>query len=253
MTRIVSGGTLAVCSLFGIIGTAAGAQQVDTVRVGSPALRAASLPLGTIAMESFRRADGVDTPISTTLRRITASTRAGEQLYTIHTTHTSIDGDTTEGMIVVRARDFALVHQRVKATRDSAAVTANAGHLTGWVVLPDEPLRLLDQRLERPVFPIEGQIPWLFPLLPLADGYAATIAHFSPWEGGEEWTTIRVIGSERRESGGVAHDCWRVDGGELFPGFRATYWVDKQTRRLVEGEARGADPEPVFWSRVRAQ
>jgi hypothetical protein len=161
------------------------------------------------------------------------------------------DGDTTVGSIVMRATDYALLHHRVKAANDSAAVTANAGHLTGWVALPNEPIQLIDQPLAHPVFPIEGQMPWLFPLLPLAQGYSAAIPHFSMWQRGEQWKTIAVVGSDLVEHGGRLRDCWRVDGGELFPGYRITYWVEKSTRRIVEGVAKGADAGPEYWARAR--
>lgn len=230
---------------------AVAAQHVDTVRVGNPALRDARLQPGTYTIESFRRADGHDTPISTTRQAITRDRQADVDVYVIHTTHASAGGDTTIGVIVARASNYALLHHRVKAARDSAAVAVTNGHVTGWVVLPGEPTRLIDQRLERPVFPIEGQIPWLFPLLPLAEGYAAAVPHYSQWEGREEWSTIRVVGAERLTQDGRELDCWKVDGGELFPGYRVTYWVEKSTRRVVQGVARGAEAGPEFWSRMR--
>jgi hypothetical protein len=148
-------------------------------------------------------------------------------MYTIHTTHVSAEGDTTIGVIVARAHDYALLHHRVKAENDSAAIAVSAKYVTGWVVLPDEPIELIDQQLNGSVFPIEGQIPWLFPLLPLADGYSAAVPHYSQWAGSEEWSMIRVVGSERVILNGHERDCWKVDGGELFPGYGVTYWVEK--------------------------
>jgi hypothetical protein len=235
--------------LLGGVATTLRAQQIDTVRVGSVALRDARLPVGTYAIESFRRVDGVDTPTSTTTQRITRSRQRDEEIYVIQTRHVAA-GDTTRSSIVMRAADFSLLHHRVKAAQDSAAVTANVGNLTGWVVLPDEPIRLLDLHLDHPVFPIEGQMPWLFPLLPLEEGYAAAIPHFSEWQGGEEWTTIRVVGSELLEHSGNMLDCWKVDAGELFPGFRITHWVDKSTRHIVQSLARGPEGGPEFWARA---
>jgi hypothetical protein len=227
------------------------AQHVDTVRVGSVVLRDGRLQTGTYTIESLRRVDGRDTPISTTTQAITRDRQGDVDVYLIRTTHASSEGDTTIGVIVARATDLALLHHRVKAARDSAAVAVTNGYITGWVVLPEEPIRLIDQRWERPVFPIEGQIPWLFPLLPLAEGYMAVVPHYSQWEGREEWSTIRVVGAERLRQGGQELDCWRVDGGELFPGYRVTYWVDKNTRRVVQGVARGTEAGPEFWSRAR--
>lgn len=224
------------------------AQVIDTVRVGGPALRDAALEPGSYVIESFQREDGIDSPISTTRQTIRPDEIAGQRVWVIETVHAS--DDTTRSSIVVRAADFALRHHRVKATGDSAAVSATPGHLTGWVALPGEPVVLIDRVLEHPVFPVEGQIPWLFPLLPLEDGYAAAIPHFNEWRNEETWQTIRVLGLERIDVAGRARDCWKVDGGELFPGYGVTYWVDRETRRVVRGEARGAEGGPVYWSQL---
>jgi hypothetical protein len=161
-----------------------------------------------------------------------------------------MSNDTTRSSIVVRADDYALIHHRVKANRDSAAVSVSNTFLTGWVVLPDQPIALLDQNLSRPVFPVEGQIPWLFPLLPLEEGYAAALPYFSEWHGGEQWKTIRVTGSDSLRLGDVTFDCWVVDGGELFPGYEVTYWIDRATRRILQGVARGGEGRPEYWSRA---
>lgn len=241
--RLLVGCTLAV------VPTVA-AQQVDTVRVGSLAFSGVSLQTGMYSMESFRRADGQDTPISTTSQAISRDRQGDLDMYTIHTTHVSAEGDTTIGVIVARAHDYALLHHRVKAENDSAAIAVSAKYVTGWVVLPDEPIELIDQQLNGSVFPIEGQIPWLFPLLPLADGYSAAVPHYSQWAGGEEWSMIRVVGSERVILNGHERDCWKVDGGELFPGYGVTYWVEKGSRRVVQGVARGVEPGPEFWSKL---
>jgi hypothetical protein len=227
------------------------AQHIDTVRVGAAALRDVQLQPGTYTIESVRRADGRDTPINVTTQTITRERKSDIDVFVVHTTHAATGGDTTIGVIVARASDFALVHHRVKATGDSAAVAATDGYLTGWVVLPGELPRLIDQRLDRPVFAIEGQIPWLFPLLPLVEGYAAAVPHYSEWEGREQWSTIRVVGAERVTRNGQELDCWKVDGGELFPGYGVTYWVDKRTRRVVQGVARGTEAGPEFWSWLR--
>jgi hypothetical protein len=81
---------------------------------------------------------------------------------------------------------------------------------------------------------------------------AAAVPHFSMWQGGEQWKTITVVGSDQIEHGGRLRECWRVDGGELFPGHRSVYWVEKRTRRILRGVAHsGEQGEPEYWARAR--
>lgn len=241
-TRIAA---LAVPACFAAT-TALPAQGVDTVRVGSARLEAPTP--GTYVIENHRIADGVDSLTGTTRQTVRRGERDGVEVWIVEFEHVS--GDTTRSSMVSRADDFSLVHYRVKAPRDSAAVSAAAGFLTGWTVLPEQPARLLDRSLEHPVFPVEGQVPWLFPLLPLREGYAAAIPHFNPWRGGEAWAEIRVLSPETIDLHGRQVGCWKVDGGELFRGYRVTYWIDRETRRVVRGEARGEGDGPVYWSEL---
>jgi len=226
------------------------AQEVDTVYVGSPSLADAGLIPGTYVIENHRREGGVDAMTGTTRQTVRRAERGGIPVWVVEFEHVS--GDTTRSSMVSRADDFSLVHYQVRAPRDSAAVTAGDGHLTGWTVLPEQPAQLLDRELEEAVFPIEGQVPWLFPLLPLREGYAAAIPHFNPWSGGETWSEIRVLGPETIDVHGRPVACWKVDGGELFRGYRVTYWIDRETRRVVRGEARGEGEGPVYWSELAA-
>lgn len=228
---------------------AAEAQQVDTVRAGSASLAGAALEPGGYLLENYMQQDGVDQLMSTTSQVVRRDRVGSTDVWIIETEHMS--SDTSRTIIVVRADDFSLMHHRVVATQDSTASSSTGYHLTGWVALADQPVSLLDVPLNGPVFPVEGQIPWLFPLLPLADGYAAAIVHFSEWSGQEKWNRIRVVGSETIDIGGRSFDCWKIDGGELFPGYGVTYWVEQQTRRVVRGVARGQGDGPVYWSQVR--
>ncbi len=229
------------------------AQHVDTIRVGHPALRSASLPLGTDTVDGWILVDGERRPGSTTVRSITRRSTSDGPLFIIHTVHWAAGGDSGTTTMGVRAGDLSLVFHRVKARRDSAAVTATVHHLTGWVVLPNQPTLLIDRALERPVFPVEGQVPWLFPLLPLAEGYGARVPHFSQWEGHEVWATIAVQGSEVVTIDTRSFDCWVVDAGPLGPpGYRMTRWIDKRSRRVIQSALRGSGGGTEYWSRVRS-
>jgi hypothetical protein len=225
---------------------------IDTLRVGSPLLSGARLRDTTYLMESFKRTDGVDMLASTTQQTVRRGRQGDLDTYIIETLHVPVDGDTTRSSTVVRASDFALLHHKVKAHRDSTAATVNGMHLTGWVALPNQPVRLLDVALEAPVFPVEGQMPWLFPVAPLDSDYQVVIPHFSEWAGGIKWETFHVLGSEVLEFRGAQIECWKVDAGLLFPEYRATRWVDKKTRSLIKSVARGPKGKPEYWSRAQS-
>jgi len=227
----------------------AAAQLVDTVLVGSSVLRGASLPLGMETVESSSISEGNWTRISSTSRTISRGKEGDVDTYVIATTHVSSSGNTTTATIIVRAADFALIHHKVKARSDSTAMSANAHHLTGWVVLSGQPARLIDQTIDRPVFPIEGQMPWLLPLLPYQDRYAVAIPRFSPWFGGEVWGSVEVLGTEAIEYGGTVLECWKVDTGELGPpGYRSIRWIDKSSRRIIRTVLRGLPSQPEYWT-----
>jgi hypothetical protein len=228
------------------------AQVPDTVRVGSPLLAHAHPTLTSDTVDNYVVTAGTRSLAGTTVRTITRRDDPLEPVFEIRTAHWTVGGDTSHTTMVVRAGDLSLVFHRVKAPRDSAAVTASRGHLTGWVVLPDRPVALLDRTLAHPVFGVEGQVPWLFPLLPLAAGYTAVVQHFSPWDGGERWDSITVVGAERVTIGRRVFDCWKVDVGAVGPpGYRMVRWVDRDSRRVVQSALRGPDAEREYWSYLR--
>ena len=256
--RLPVSGLLAVAVLAGTSGHASGASaaapevareiRADTVRVGSPALRPRLLAPGTHTIRSYKLEDGIETLISRTTQRVEVAEQDGEEVYRVRTVHESTS-DTTRTLTVVRRRDLALLQQDVRASHDSATVTVIGLHLTGWSALPKEPVRQLDRELEQPVLPLEGQMPWLMGLLPLGEGYVAMIPQYSPWTGEEIWRRIEVLDSERVRVGGSEVDCWRVDAGSLGPpGYRATRWIDKRTRRVLQSALRGEVGATAYWS-----
>jgi len=229
------------------------AQGPEIIRAGNPALMATRMPLTTDTVDNYVLSNGVRELAGTTVRAITQPQAGAESVYEIRTIHSTVRGDTSVTIMVVRTQDLSLVFHRVKAPRDSAAVTASRTHLTGWVVLPNQPVILLDRSLEYPVFGVEGQVPWLLPLLPLAAGYGVVVPHFSQWQGGEQWDTVTVVGSERVTIGRQSFDCWKLDTGPLGPpGYRMYRWVDKGSRRVVQSVLRAAVDGREYWSYLRS-
>jgi len=229
------------------------AQAPQVIRVGDPILRGSSLPLGVDTVDEYIISNGERRATAISIRSIAFQADSIEPSYAIRTLLCDTQGDTTVTTMVVRAQDLSLVFHRVKASHDSAAVTATRTHLTAWVVLPNQPMLLFDQTIEHPVFGVEGQVPWLFPLLPLTGGYTAVIPHFSQWNGNERWDTVTVVGSERITVGARTYDCWKVDTGPLGPPtYRMIRWIDKRTRRVIQSVLRGARAGPEYWSYLRS-
>ena len=157
--------------------------------------------------------------------------------------------DTTVSEIIIRAEDFALLHHRVKAQNDSMAVSCSGFHISGWVVLPPNPSLLIDSDLEHAVFPVDGPAPWLLSALPVQSGYHVVIPRYSPWQGGEVYSEIRVLGTEKLEHNGATLNCWKVDTGKLGPpGYRAIRWVDQSARKIVRSVLKGPQGKPEYWS-----
>lgn len=224
------------------------AQPADTLTVGNAAFRTDRLPFGRQVISSFKLENGERQTTSTTGQTISRTMVGSEQAIRIATTHVSSGGDTTRGEILIRARDFGLIHHRVKAKADSAAVSCSDGYLTGWVVLPEQPVKLLDQMLSRPVLPVDGPISWLVCALPLREDYRVTIPRFNQWAGKEVWSEYHVLGSEGVEIAGQLLDCWKVDMGPIGPpGYRAMRWVAKDSGRVVQSVLRSDERELQYW------
>lgn len=227
------------------------AQGPDTIRVGNPAIASSLMPLTTDTVDDYVLSSGHRQLTGTTVRSIVLHQDGPDHVYEIRATSTG-GGDTTFSTMAVRVRDLSLIFHRVKARSDSAAVTLSRDHLTGWVVLPNQPPVLLDRTLEHPVFGVEGQVPWLLPLLPFATGFRAVVPHFSQWSGVENWGAVVVVASERVTVAAQSFDCWKVDVGPLGPpGYRMYRWVDKQSRRVIQSVLRGTGTGPEYWSYLR--
>ncbi len=237
-----------IMMLMAIAGSGSEAQTADTLLAGNEALRADRLPFGLQVISSFKLENGKRQPTSSTEQTIFRTLVGSEQAIRIATTHVSSGGDTTRGEILIRARDFGLIHHRVEAKADSAAVSCSDGYLTGWVVLPEQPVKLLDQMLSRPVLPVDGPMSWLVCALPLREDYRVTIPRFNQWAGKEVWSEYHVLGSEGVEIAGQLLDCWKVDMGPIGPpGYRAMRWVAKDSGRVVQSVLRSDERELQYW------
>jgi hypothetical protein len=103
--------------------------------------------------------------------------------------------------------------------------------VTGEWAPTDSAMRTLHHPTPRPVYDATDQ-EMLIASLPLADGYRALIPIYTFELGGMELDTLHVIGTERMTvPGGALRDAWKVGFGDPF--ITATFWVDRETRRIL--------------------
>lgn len=222
----------------------------DTLRVGSEILDGAVPFLGSTSLESFKLLQGVRTPVNRSTQTIEQAVEDGLPVYRVTITHWAAGrGDSAMTTLVVRQKDFALLRHKVKATLDSAVVLYSQGFLSGWVVLPNKPILLIDMRTSQPVFPVDGPSPWLLSALPLKEDFSVVIPRYSMWDKSEHNEELNVVGTETLERNGKMVECWKVDNGPFaIPGYRAYRWVDKRTKKILQTVLRGKADEPEYMS-----
>jgi hypothetical protein len=119
------------------------------------------------------------------------------------------------------------------------------------VVLPDQPVRLLDVPLDGPVFPVDGAAPWLLSALRLTEETLVVIPRFDPWSGAMKEDRVEVLGPETVNFDGDDVTCWKVDAGPLGPpGYRAIRWVHPSTGLILQTALEGPANRPVYRSQV---
>lgn len=226
---------LALLLAAGACAPAASRAQADSLlRPGSAQVDGRVIPEGTESLAMYvdpgnRRMDG-----SITLRTRLAAVGGTDAVVR---TETFWQGDE-----VVQVDSFVL-HRRTLAPLsrwsagprgvvevDFAGGTARTVHLgeaggdTAEVALPE------------PVF-LAGTTDMLLGALPLREGYAARLAVYDPHEGVTS-IRIRVAGEEQVAlPGGGRAAAWKVEVREGGP--PVTYWVDRESRTLVQYESEG--------------
>lgn len=240
---------LAVLAFALLLGAASPSHAQDTIRPGDPSLAGAVPFLGTRTIRSYKLEKGIESPVNRSVVTVAEGIEEGVSVYRVTTIHAAAGrGDSAFTTITVRGSDLSLLRHKVKATRDSAVVVRAGDRLTGWVVLPDQPILLLDLEAPAPVFPVDGPAPWLLTAFPLREGYRAVIDRFSMWDRAAKPQEIAVSGSETVERGGVPVECWKVDNGPFaIPGYRAWNWVDKKTKMIVRSALLGKPGDPEYW------
>lgn len=209
-------------------------QGPDTIRAGHPALTGVALGPGVDTVDSWKIEEGVRTPLSTSVRTVTAIP-GGWRIVVDH--RSAAGGDRTVDTTDVARSGLHLLRRAVWATTDSAVVTYRDGTIRGWAVPPGESRRAIQVR-SGPVLPDDGIEPWIFALLPLRDGYEAVVETFGTWDGALSAVTYRVTGTGEVEWHHTVRPVWvvRTDRLERF-GLHAEARVDRESRRVLRSRA----------------
>lgn len=145
---------------------------------------------------------------------------------------------TTFGDEVAQVDSFVLDRRTLAAI----VVRSDGVAASRWLRFGDAGVRVVEdgdggadmsEELPGPVFYV-GATDLLLAALPLADGYAATLAVYDP-EVGMDTIGVRVEAEERLPlSGGASVPVWRVRvSGDASGGW---YWMDRESRTLVQYE-----------------
>lgn len=228
------------------------AQIVDSVVVGDPSVNVSLLTAGTDTVDSYKVVGSNRSWLNTNIQTVFEAHDGTRPVIQINSVHFSASGDTTIGSILVLQEDLSLIRHRVKGKNDSAAVAFTENRITGWVVLPGRPVSLIDRVVLHRVFPVDGAAPWFVRALPLSEGYRAVIRRYDPWQDCEVWKSISVVGTEIMKWNGAERNCWKIDGGPLGPpGYKAFYWVDKDSNRILQTALLGPEDNVQYWSVTR--
>jgi hypothetical protein len=103
--------------------------------------------------------------------------------------------------------------------------------VTGEWAPVDSAMRSVHHPIPRPVFNATAQ-ELLLGSLPLGDGYRTLVPIYSFELGGMELDTISVVGTGQvKLTGGGECEAWKIAFADPF--ITATFWVDRETRRVL--------------------
>jgi hypothetical protein len=142
---------------------------------------------------------------------------------------------TPRGAIVDSAlalrRTLAPVWQRSHQPTKTMRLDFAASAVTGTVTPKDSATRAVNHPTGVPVFDATD-LGAVIASLPYAEGYATTLPFYTFELGGMETDSVRVLGAERAATpGGAPREAWKVAFSDPF--ITATFWVDRETRRIL--------------------
>ena len=143
--------------------------------------------------------------------------------------------------LALDATTLAPQWRRFHARYDSATVTFNGRHATGWSVRDHSSRVKVDLELPEGAFG-GGMLRWVLAGATLKRGATGSVKWLDIWKNNVESVSFTVSGSERLTVGGPQVDAWVVDvsGGNQL-------WLDKKTGQVLQGRS-GIKTPGEWWT-----
>lgn len=178
-----------------------------------------------------RAADSAQQEVGTQTREVHMVTVDGRRAIQRVTTFTTARGSITDSTLTFvdgLAPISEVSNQPTKVMR----LDFDGGRVTGTVTPRDSAAHVVDQSGE-PVFN-STDIDLVVGSLPLSDGYRTVLPFYVYEHGGLERDTVSVSGTELVQGPAGARRAWVTH--VAMPGTEAVFWIDTQTRDVVQSE-----------------
>jgi len=202
-------------------------QSSDTITVGHPALRGASLTLGTDTTEVYVVRDGTRKLVSTSTVNVA---RAGENYVVVFIGPTRAGA--TIDSVVISATTLAPVRHVEVMPDHRATFNFSQGRITGnrdsAGVKAAIDLSVAENRFDFSV------LQSVMDRLPLSQGYSAIVLAYDVSTRKDRAVTVSVVGKEAVEAAGASTDAWKTSVD--FGTHQVTRWIAIADRRELRWE-----------------
>ena len=159
---------------------------------------------------------------------VSRATMGGKNVYLVTMNYASKEKGTFQSdTMALEASTLNPIWRRFHARTDSASVTFNGRHASGWSLQNDRHVTI-DYELSEHAF-AGPMLRWITAALPLAIGYQGTISVFNIWKNTEDKSVVNIAGSESVTAGTKSYDAWLLQSPS-----GARTWIDKASGRIVQ-------------------
>ena len=139
--------------------------------------------------------------------------------------------------LALDSASLAPLWRRMHAHADSAAITYDGRHVTGWADRENAARVGVDSRLSEHAVD-RALLQWLVPAMPLTQGSRVSVPVYSMWSNTERVLTLTVTGTEVLQLGERRVESWVVRlGSSPTDTTGSRFWIAKATGRVVQTTA----------------